>query len=714
MSNAYKEGRGLWSEEVAYWLDRLFQNEPSKEVVKDLKKTLIDTKSPEELVHTLKTTVNNYFGKGDFPSIDGSSLQKVYQDDQWLLLEAWSASDIESLVGKKWHLSKAGFFNSHTFQDFARSYVLYRKKPEGDMEIIGFHMWEDRRGAHIKCAFDFENEHCFERLEQVLESSPNALRDSLRGFSEEDIYQKPALFLANLNMERSHTMVSKGVYQKLLSEWFEESNPKWGKWEKMGDKSRYAVDKNLMFLVKKYSDAEAFLSLQMGRGGSVSNSRRWTDTLAYWCLSDKPPVVSAEVIKRFMAEAGNSLLSDSALMDLLMLSSRLAPDVTVMDLLTQVKNSRNSSLSSILGQSSFSHRKLWMEGDGDEDNLSRPDWLKSALNKMLECAPGFGYSYLDDVLQTERRWFGSGLYDDSQWNNRLLDVFNDIKESNQAQGVDLLSAGVINKYQPIFSRVMAFPEGVRWLRECCQSSPTIDWVLEFSRTFDEKSIIALLSDLVLAPESLAQLKASIPSWIAKQAQVSDDVYSFRDQRLDVMLWVLFDQASSTLSTHQESLLAALCGNDGEYQPMRLALGVVVRDQGVRLDEGEGWEGRFASMKGDLQILKELLRGNRLSLDLSDNHSVSPDDLIGALKKCGRYDLEMSKKGMCYDVVYATDILDACVDSFSVSELQSLVDAIEDREKTLNVLPRNVMQCFRIKIRQKERASSREYSPSAGF
>ena len=76
MSNAYKEDRGLWSEEVAYWLDQLFQNNPSKKVVCDLRERLAAIKSADDLAHTLKSAINIHFGNGDFPSIDGAVTAK--------------------------------------------------------------------------------------------------------------------------------------------------------------------------------------------------------------------------------------------------------------------------------------------------------------------------------------------------------------------------------------------------------------------------------------------------------------------------------------------------------------------------------------------------------------------------------------------------------------------------------------------------------------
>ena len=144
-----------------------------------------------------------------------------------MLLEAWSPSDIRSLVGDQWCISEVGFFNDHTFNDFARSYVLYRKKTEGGMEVIGFHIKDDQGIARIKCAFDLGNDHCENYLEQVLESAPARLRDSLRGFTEEDVCQKLGFWMANTKLESLNITVPEDIYKKALNQWVVGSHPEW-------------------------------------------------------------------------------------------------------------------------------------------------------------------------------------------------------------------------------------------------------------------------------------------------------------------------------------------------------------------------------------------------------------------------------------------------------------------------------------------------------
>ena len=693
MSNVYKEDKGLWSEEVAYWLDQLFQNSPSKKVVKDLRERLAAIKSAEDLAHTLKVTINNHFSTGDFPPIDGTSLQKVYQDDRWMLLEAWSASDIRSLTGNRWCIAGVGTFNDYTFGRFARSYVLYQKKPKGDMEIIAFHVKNKQGVAHIKCAFDESNLHCENHLEKVLESAPAPLRGGIRGFTEEDIYQKPELWIAYIDLGTRNIKLSSDVYQKLLRDWLDGSNPAW---DNLEGSYKSIIAKNLMFFAQKHRDIEGFLNVIMYAQESLTLPD-WNDLLARWCLSDKnPPTVSAEVIKRFVEKTKDRYIHAVAMMDLLVVSSRIAPDVT-RDELLKLAHARRNGFPSFLPINHSREDVLLLEGEEKDEKLSRPEWVKSALSELLESVPEYGVEHLSAVIETENRWMGDGLTHDARWNQRLLDV------SKVFQKPSALKWGVSydERYLPFYKRLMMFPEGLRIFREACRGAEGQGWLWRFIGDFNHSEIRALFSEPVLNPQLINELIKSAPAMLRDKGQHHFGDYYQRNDRADLMLSLIFEQADRTLSTPRESLLSALCGNFRSNKPMRLALSVVIRDKSVSLDKGAGWEKRLNFMKCDPQVLKGLLTSNRLNLDESDKMFLSPAGFINALALCRMRPARDSMGVNCIKVE-KSELIDAYVDSFGASALQSVVDMAAERPDYITVLDNDLMQHIHKTTHIKER------------
>ena len=662
MSNVYKEDKGLWSEEVAYWLDQLFQNSPSKKVVKELRERLAAIKSAEDLAHTLKVTINNHFGTGDFPPIDGTSLQKVYQDNRWMLLEAWSASDIRSLTGNRWCIAGVGTFNDYTFEGFARSYVLYQKKPKGDMEIIAFHVENKQGVAHIKCAFDESNLHCENHLEKVLESAPAPLRGGIRGFTEEDVYQKPELWIAYIDLGIRNIKLSSVVYQKLLRDWLDGSNPAW---KKLKDHYKGVIAQNLLFFAQQHRDIEGFLNVIMYTEESLTLPD-WNDLLARWCLNDKnPPTVSAEVIKRFVEEIKDRHISGIAMMDLLMVSSRLAPDVTRGDLLKQA-HARRNGFPSFLNGNHCGEGLLFLEGEKEGETLRRPEWVKSTLSELLESVPEYGIEHLSAVIKTENRWMGDGLTHDAQWNQRLLDATKVFQKSSGLKW----GSSYDERYLPIYKRLIKFPEVLRLFREDCREAKEQGWLWRFSRDFDHPEIRALFSEPVLNQQSMNELIKSAPAMLRDKGQHHFGDYYQRNDRADLMLSLIFEQADRSLSTPREALLSALYGNSKELKPMCRALSVVVRDKSVRLDKGAGWEKRLNFMKCDPQVLKGLLTSNRLNLDESDKMFLSHGHFVSALAKCSS-SFVGNNRGMECAVVKKSELVDAYVDSFGVSALHKV-------------------------------------------
>ena len=678
MSNVYKEDKGLWSEEVAYWLDQLFQNNPSKKVVRELRERLAAIKCADDLVHTLKVTINNHFGTGDFPPIDGTTLQKVYQNDSWMLLEAWSASDIRSLTGDIWCIAGVGTFNDYTFEGFARSYVLYQKSPEGGMEIIAFHVKDVRGVASIDCAFDYGNDHCEGRLAQMLETAPAPLNDSLRGFTDEDIYQKPELWVANTDLARRNITLPSDVYQKLLSDWV---NGLSAEWKELKDHYKGVVAKNLLFFAQQHRDIEGFLNIVMSAEESCALPD-WNDRLAKWCLSDSnPPTVSAEVIKRFVEKTKDCHIHGVAMMDLLVVSSRIAPDVTREELL-KLANARRNGFPSFLSVKEYREDALSLEGEKEGEKTSRPEWVESALSELLESACSYGAKYLLGVIKTESRWLGDELSNDARWNRQFLDVPIGLRD----ELVWRWGLSYDEIYRPLYKRLMMMPEGVRLFREVCRKAKIHDWLWRFAKDFDHSDIETLFSEPVLNPQSLNELIKSVPGLIRK----SNYKY-LRNVRVDTMLSLIFEQAGRSLSTPRESLLSALCVKFEKYGAMRQTLSVVIRDKSVRLDKGTGWEGRLNVMNRDPQLLKVLLTSDRLSLNKSDNQFLSSRQFLRALDEC-YYCGQIEK----------SELIDAYVDRFGASALQSLVDMVAGNPEYLSVLDDDVMRHIQKTTHVKER------------
>ena len=251
---------------------------------------------------------------------------------------------------------------------------------------------------------------------------------------------------------------------------------------------------------------------------------------------------------------------------------------------------------------------------------------------------------------------------------------------------------------------MALPDKGGLLREWCKSSPTTDWFWNFARFVDSRKLQKWLSLPVLNPQSLDRLIASVPD----RLRHIPDAYSYRQKKgVDVALASVLAMAGRSLSTPNEILLSSLCGDCGDYQPMRLALGVVVRDEEVRLDQGSGWKERFDAMKNDPQILKELLAGNRLSLNAKDKYTLSHDEFISALKNC-YLENDIRYKGVNFTGVAASQLIDAYAENFGVYGLQLLLD--KDRESehgsVLEDLGYDLMQY----INQKILVIEREYNP----
>ena len=339
---------------------------------------------------------------------------------------------------------------------------------------------------------------------------------------------------------------------------------------------------------------------------------------------------------------------------------------------------RDESLSFFLGRKVTRGDPLFREKWG------RPDWVKSALNNLLDYAPNFGDDYLLNVLVSEQRWLGDGLHHDDQWNQRLLDASKRIKGASQAGSDDLLSRDNIVKYEPLYSRLLAFPDGAKLLRDWCRKEPNTDWLWHVSMKFHESDMRKLLSEPVLTPELLNQLIASVTSKLSKKG-----FSNYRGAGPDLMLSLVFKQAGRPLSTPRESLLLALCVRSNEWEPMMSrTLGVMVRDESVRLDKGRGWENRLTDMKKDPLILKELLKGNRLSLDESDKNVLRLGGFIMALEDCHSPYATTAKE------VKKSELIDAYVDSFGVPALQQVVSDALDCSRYVKALDEDIIEYIR--------------------
>ena len=711
LPTGYKEADGGWGKEAAYWLDQLIQGEPSKKGVRELQEKLIETKSPKELVNTLKSTINNDFDGGDFPPINDTSLQKVYQDDQWMLMEAWSARDIDSLLRKTRHvrdirlllsnrrrITETELFNECTFKDFARCYVLCRKKTEG-VEVIVFHMKDDQGVARIKHAFDARNGYCEDHLAKVLESAPARLRDSLRGFAEEDIYQSPEFWMPYIEMDNYNIRVSEDIYKKEMNQWVDGSHPKWGV---LDNDEKMHFSQNLLFWAEQHRDIDGFLSVVM-KAGTIHNFRkpewnnlsfeRWKERMVRWYLSDNnPPAVSGEVIKRFVKTAGSDLMIHFGFINLLLVASRFAADVTVKELLVLAQD-RDKGLESVLESRVFRGFPILLKGEDKGKKLSRPDWVKSALNKLLDYVPDFGDDYLMNVLGLEKRWLGNELLHDAQYNQRLLSLCEGVEKRLQAQSGRLLGSWSLIKYKALLSRLLEFPDGARLMRSRCREESNNDWIWRVSQLFHGSDIMVLFSEPMLDPESLNQLIAEVPDRLSDR-----NISNHRTWLADLTLSLIFEKAERSLSTPGESLLSALCGENAADSVMSRTLGLMIRDKSVRFDKGRGWEQRLNCMKMNPKMLLELLKSNRLSLDGSDKNELKHDEFIKALLEC-------NSNCSQYEKVKISDLIDAYVDSFGVAALQNILDVTREWKLFDRLFDEELVQHIHEKTRVKEPSCS---------
>ena len=390
MPAAYNEGGNMWAGEVAYWLDMILQNEPGEKMVRSLQERLIAAKEPENIVNILKSVINNYFASDEFPTINDASMQKVYQDDRRMLVEVvWRSSDTKSVAGEFWF---------DTFGAFVRSYILYRKESNAVMEADAFNVSDDGGVIRIHSATNQYGGYDNYDLEQILKQGSFKLWESLRGLSNEDVCCQPEFWIEKVDFKPRNITLSEDVYKKLLRKFVEEPDPDWS--YGLPYEALY-FSLNMLFLARQNRDVEGFLSVVMKSDKGADHCDVWLRRLLRWYLSDNnAPTVSGEVMMRFataVTEKGEGLDSPD-LMDLLVLSYRLAPDVAVGELLDHAMNGDDWMR--------YGERSFLICEEKREKSMSRPDWVKPALKRLRDCAPDLNNDYMIDLREAESRWLG--------------------------------------------------------------------------------------------------------------------------------------------------------------------------------------------------------------------------------------------------------------------------------------------------------------------